>query len=121
SQKAANIAGEPRVSVAMTVPYESWQTIEGLSIAATASEVTVAGEIAAVGRLMFQRFPQIAEMPPPPPGTLKLFRLRPTFVSVLDYRQGFGHSDLVRIGADDIAESLETMRHHWLVPAEAAG
>ena len=36
SQKAANIAGEKRVSVAMTAPYADWMESRGLSLAADA-------------------------------------------------------------------------------------
>jgi nitroimidazol reductase NimA-like FMN-containing flavoprotein (pyridoxamine 5'-phosphate oxidase superfamily) len=117
SQKAANIAREPRVSVAMTAAYADWSSIEGLSMAATASEVTAPAEIAEVGRLMIARFPQVARLEPADPSALRLYRLRPTVVSVLDYSKGFGHTDLVRVGGDEVAETLESMRHHWLVPS----
>jgi general stress protein 26 len=116
AQKAANIARDPRVSLALTAPYEDWRAIRGLSVAAVAHEVTAADEIERVVALMTARFPQLAGMEVAGVPDMKLFRLRPEIVSVLDYRKGFGHTDLVRIGADDIAESLETMRHRWLVP-----
>jgi hypothetical protein len=32
---------------------------------------------------------------------------------------GFGHTDLVKIEADDIAETLDSMRHHWLAGTPA--
>ncbi|MFO1143736.1 MAG: pyridoxamine 5'-phosphate oxidase family protein [Amaricoccus sp.] len=114
SQKAANIAREPRVSVTVTPPYSSWDTIEGLSMAATAREVTASGELAAVGELMRDRFPQLADAVPPEAGMMKVFHLRPHFVSVLDYGKGFGHTDLVRVGDNDITETLESMAHRWI-------
>ncbi len=117
SQKAANIAREPRVSVAMTAPYADWQSIEGLSMACVATEVVVPGEIAEVGRLMVARFPQVAGMEAAAPGTVRFFRLRPQVVSILDYSRGFGHTDLVTVGPDDIAETMDSLRHHWLVAA----
>jgi len=120
SQKAGNIAHEPRVSVTMTPPYDSWTGIEGLSMAATATEVTGAAEIETFRRLMLARFPAIAEMEEPDIGPVRIFRLRPKFVSVLDYGKGFGHTDLVAVGPEDISLSRESMRHHWLIPAGTA-
>jgi hypothetical protein len=114
SQKAANIARDPRVALTVTPPYAGWDAIQGLSIAAVAHEVTAPAELAEVQALMVRRFPQLASAEAPDPGTLKIFRLRPQVVSVLDYAKGFGHTDVVRVGGDDIAETLESMAHHWL-------
>lgn len=113
SQKAKNIANERRVSITMTAPYQNWLQIQGLSIAGVASEVTSAGEKATVGKLMVKRFPQLSGMQPPDAGAIKLFRVRPSLVSILDYAQGFGHTDLVAVGADDITESRGSLRHLW--------
>lgn len=113
SQKAENIEHERRVSITMTTPYKNWLEIQGLSIAGDASEVTTVGEKATVGKLMLSRFPQLSTMQPPEAGALKLFRVRPTLISVLDYTQGFGHTDLVAICADDISESRGSLRHQW--------
>ena len=122
SQKAANIAQEPRVSLAMTVPFDDWMKIAGLSMAAHATMVTDPSEQALVWRLMLERFPQIAEMDDAqmPMSEVATFKLRPTIVSVLDYAKGFGHSDLVEIGADDIARARQSMRHRWLTTTSAA-
>ncbi|MCH4559149.1 pyridoxamine 5'-phosphate oxidase family protein [Mesorhizobium jarvisii] len=120
SEKATNIARDQRVSVAMTAPYENWLEIKGLSMAATAKEVVSPSELTQVGRIMVQRFPQISAIQPSEAAPVKLFRVRPTIISVLDYSLGFGHTDLVKIEADDIAETLDSMRHHWLVGTSAA-
>ncbi len=34
-------------------------------------------------------------VPMPKPGDVRIFRLTPTVISVLDYTKGFGHTDLV--------------------------
>ncbi|WP_208866489.1 hypothetical protein [Mesorhizobium sanjuanii] len=88
-------------------------------MAATAAEVVLPSELTEIGRLMVQRFPQISAIQPSEAAPVKLFRARPTIISVLDYSLGFGHTDLVKIGADDIAETLDRMRHHWLVGTSA--
>lgn len=121
SQKAANIDAEPRVSVAITPPYKNWMDIVGLSMAATAERVTLDAERDEVQRLMVERFPQIREIPDVAGENVAIYRVRPSIVSILDYSQGFGHTDLVAIHANDIAEASETMRHHWLVPAPNRG
>ncbi|WP_208636382.1 pyridoxamine 5'-phosphate oxidase family protein [Mesorhizobium helmanticense] len=77
SQKAMNIARDPRVSVAMTAPYEDWLEIKGLSMAATATEVVLPSELTEIGRLMVQRFPQISAIQPSEAAPVKLFRVRP--------------------------------------------
>jgi general stress protein 26 len=116
SQKAANIGHEPRVSVVMTRPYESWSQIEGLSMAARAERITEPGELDQVWHMMLARFPQVTEIETPPDVAMAVFCLRPEIVSVLDYAKGFGHTEMVRVEADDIAETMDSMRHHWLVP-----
>jgi hypothetical protein len=65
---------------------------------------------------MIRRFPAATALEAPA-AQMKIFRVRPRLVSVLDYRKGFGHTDLVRVGDDDIAETLSIMSHHWpIVP-----
>ena len=77
--------------------------IQGLSLTGAASEVTSPHEQANIVRLMKERFPEAASILQPEPLSLKLFRVRPTLVSILDYTKGFGHTELVAIGADDMA------------------
>jgi nitroimidazol reductase NimA-like FMN-containing flavoprotein (pyridoxamine 5'-phosphate oxidase superfamily) len=117
SQKAVNMRRDPRVSLAMTPPYSDWNTITGLSMAAHATEIDTQEEMDRVGDLMIKRFPQIADLSAPEEmAAAILFRLTPTVISVLDYSQGFGHTDTVAVANYDIAESLESMKHKWLVP-----
>ena len=46
---------------------------------------------------MFRKFPQIAPYAPTELEEIALFRVTPEIISVLDYRKGFGHSDLVKV------------------------
>ncbi len=119
SQKAENIGRERRVSVTATLPYDDWLQIRGLSIAGVASEVTTEEEKASVAKLMLKRFPQISSMDQTDAEAVKLFRIRPTLVSILDYGKGFGHTDRIAIGADDITESRGMSRHRWAAKAWA--
>ena len=103
AQKARNIAASDRVSLTMTPPYETWDEIEGLSIGGHASAVTDAAEAGLFGELMAERFPETEKYLVVDPGEVVIFRIDPVVVSILDYRRGFVHTDLVtvqeRVGA----------------------
>ena len=117
SQKAINMRRDPRISITMTAPYETWDAITGLSIAARAEEVTSPDTMNKIGLLMLNRFPQIANMDPPAEmGDACFFQFTPFIISVLDYSKGFGHADLVTVEADDLTETLASHRHDWLIP-----
>jgi hypothetical protein len=48
-------------------------------------------------RLLMLKYPEQKSMPlpMPTPEDVRIFRLTPTVISVLDYTKGFGHTDLV--------------------------
>tara|TARA_R110000796_G_scaffold115840_5_gene228042 strand:- start:11829 stop:12341 length:513 start_codon:yes stop_codon:yes gene_type:complete len=116
SQKARNMRRDARVSLTITPPYQDWDHIQGLSMAAHAAEMTTQEESAEVIGLMLKRFPQIENMDPMEGVMPSFFRLTPSVLSVLDYSLGFGHADTFTVTDTDIAESLESMKHKWLLP-----
>jgi PPOX class probable F420-dependent enzyme len=96
SQKAANLARDNRVSLTIDDDTGQVMTIEGLSMAGRADVVTNPREAEKAVQLMMQRYPtQDVPLPMPNPAELRIFRVTPTVISVLDYSQGFGHTDLV--------------------------
>jgi nitroimidazol reductase NimA-like FMN-containing flavoprotein (pyridoxamine 5'-phosphate oxidase superfamily) len=97
SQKAKNLARDSKVSLAVNLPYGSWNEIRGLSIGGKAELVTDPRELEQVSHLMFEKFPQIAGYAPAELEEIVLFRVTPEVISVLDYRKGFGHADLVKV------------------------
>jgi general stress protein 26 len=97
SQKAKNLARDSKVSLTVNLPYTSWNDIRGLSIGGKAERVTDPYEVDQAGQLMFEKFPQIARYAPAELEDIALFRVTPKIISVLDYRKGFGHTDLVRL------------------------
>ncbi len=113
SQKYANIKRDARVSLAIAKDYPQPLQIKGLSIAAAVSEVTDAGEIDHSAEILLQRYPERKVMPRPDPYAVPTLRLTPEIVSIIDYSKGFGHSDLVRVSDNDLAEFIEARRHHW--------
>jgi nitroimidazol reductase NimA-like FMN-containing flavoprotein (pyridoxamine 5'-phosphate oxidase superfamily) len=95
SQKASNLACDNRVSLAIDDDTPQVTEITGLSMAARAAVVDepVEGENAL--RLLFQRYPEQKSMPVPlpTPAEVRIFRLTPTVISLLDYSKGFVHPD----------------------------
>ena len=96
SQKAANLARDDRVSLTIDDDAGQVMSIEGLSMAARAQVVTDPSEAELALQLMIRRYPpQEIPLPMPNAGDLRIFRVIPSVISVLDYSKGFGHTDLV--------------------------
>jgi hypothetical protein len=97
SQKARNIACNDKVSLTVTLPYSDWEEICGLSIGGRAEPVTDPKEINCVSELLLQKFPQILRYVLAGKKGVFLVRITPEVISVLDYRKGFGHTDMIRV------------------------
>jgi nitroimidazol reductase NimA-like FMN-containing flavoprotein (pyridoxamine 5'-phosphate oxidase superfamily) len=98
SQKAANLARDDRAS--LTIDHDTPQVMEitGLSMAARAQAVVDVSEGEKAMRMLAERYPQQNSLPftsLPSFAEVRLFRLTPRVISVLDYSKGFGHTDLV--------------------------
>jgi len=113
-QKFTNITRDARVSAAIGNDYPQPLQIKGLSLAGRVTEVRDPDEIARLAEIFFQRYPEYKAFPRPDPAEVPVMRLVPEIVSILDYSQGFGHTDLVRVTDADVAEYVETARHRWL-------
>jgi general stress protein 26 len=113
SQKYANIVRDARVSLAIANDVPQPLLIKGLSMAARAVVVEDQGEIDHAVSILLRRYPEYKIMPRPNPAAVPLLRITPEVVSVLDYAKGFGHSDVVRVTDRDLAEYVESRRHHW--------
>ena len=112
-QKFANLQNDPRVSATIANDYPQPLMIKGLSFAAGAAEVSDPGEIERARSLLLKRYPEYKVMPTPNPAAVPLIRVTPEIFSVIDYSKGFGHSDLVKVSKDDLADFVEARRHHW--------
>ena len=97
SQEVRNIACNDKVSLTVTPPHFNWEDIRGLSIGGRAAPVTDPQEINRVSELMLRKFPQILRYALAGKKGVFLVRITPEAISVLDYRKGFGHTDLVKI------------------------
>jgi nitroimidazol reductase NimA-like FMN-containing flavoprotein (pyridoxamine 5'-phosphate oxidase superfamily) len=113
SQKFANLSGDPRVSCTVAKDYPQPLQIKGLSFAGRALVVEDSSEIDHATKILLRRYPEYKVMPRPDPAAVPMLRITPEVVSILDYSKGFGHTDLVRVTSDDLADFIESRRHHW--------
>lgn len=127
TQKFANIQRDPRVSIAIGSDALNPMEVKGLSLAGHASEVDDRSEFDEIAALRLKRFPEYAALPAPlsrqdgllrvspepKPSHIALLRIAPDIIAVLDYAQGFGHSELVSFSERDLDVHIETLRHPW--------
>jgi nitroimidazol reductase NimA-like FMN-containing flavoprotein (pyridoxamine 5'-phosphate oxidase superfamily) len=97
SQKARNLAQDDRISLTIDHDTADLMAITGLSMAAHAHRVDDRAEAEKVLRMLPLKYPDAPPLPlkMPSPDEVRLFRVTPTVISVLDYSKGFGHTDLV--------------------------
>lgn len=97
SQKAANIGRDNRVS--LTIDHDAAQVLEitGLSMAARATPVLDPAEGEKVLRMLMAKYPPQGDLPlaMPTAADVRICRVTPNVISVLDYSKSFGHTDLV--------------------------
>jgi nitroimidazol reductase NimA-like FMN-containing flavoprotein (pyridoxamine 5'-phosphate oxidase superfamily) len=97
SQKASNLAHDDRVS--LTIDHDTPQVMEitGISMAAQAQLVSDAAEEDRALRFLMAKYPPQEGIPMsmPAPSDVRIFRVVPKVISVLDYSKGFGHTELV--------------------------
>jgi general stress protein 26 len=97
SQKAKNLAHDDRVSVTIDHDTPDLMAITGLSMAAHTQLVTDRVEAETVLRKLPLKYSEQVSLPVPMPipNDVRIFRVTPTVISVLDYSKGFGHTDFV--------------------------
>lgn len=96
SQKAKNIRKCDKVSAAIDRDVRDWNKIKGLSLGGYAQVLKGKREREHAYALLVKKFPEMGAVPPTEPG-LAFVRVRPSVMSLIDYTQGFGHTELVKI------------------------
>src|SRR6478752_4881916 len=93
SQKAKNLARDDRMSLTIDHDTADLMTITGLSMAARAHAVVDRAEAEKVLRMLPLKYADAPPLPTEMPSVddVRLFRVTPTVISVLDYSKGFGH------------------------------
>ena len=97
SQKAKNLARDDRISLTIDHDTADLMMITGLSMAAHAHAVVDRAEAEKVLRMLPLKYSDAPPLPMKMPSAdeVRLFRVTPTVISLLDYSKGFGHTDLV--------------------------
>jgi nitroimidazol reductase NimA-like FMN-containing flavoprotein (pyridoxamine 5'-phosphate oxidase superfamily) len=97
SQKAKNLARDNRLSLTIDHDTPELMKITGLSMAARAHVVVDQAEAEKVLKMLPLKYPDAPPLPMKMPSAeqVRLFRVEPMVISVLDYTKGFGHTDLV--------------------------
>lgn len=100
SQKARNIGANDKVSLTINLPYHDWREIKGLSMAARAHLLTDGDELRRAEACLRQRFPQISQWADSEIAAhIVMLKIVPQVISVLDYSQEFGHTELIEADA----------------------
>jgi hypothetical protein len=85
--------------LSLTIDHDTPQVMEitGLSMAARAQAVVDPTEAEKALRLLMLKYPHqdSIPLPMPTPADVRIFRVTPTVISLLDYSKGFAHTDLV--------------------------
>jgi len=97
SQKASNLQRDDRVSLTIDHDIPQVMEITGLSMAAHAQLVADPSEKEKALRTLMSKYPEQVSLPGPMPNPddIRIFRVTPKVISVLDYSKGFGHTDLI--------------------------
>jgi nitroimidazol reductase NimA-like FMN-containing flavoprotein (pyridoxamine 5'-phosphate oxidase superfamily) len=110
SQKFANIRADQRVSIAIGRDFDDPAQIQGLSMAALASEVTDADQRRKAYRLLLDRHPEFARFAEPDLTKAAIMRAACRIATLIDYRDGFGHADTITVGGPEIV-GMQPARH----------
>ncbi len=98
AQKTTNIDKNNKVSLTINRPYKKWDVFEGLSMGGIATFVDGPEEKEKIGGLLFKKFPNLASyIPAYDESDIAYIRVDPKVISVLDYKKGFGHNELVEV------------------------
>ena len=85
--------------MSLTIDHDTPNLMEitGLSMAGRAQPVLDRAVAGNVLRMLPLKYPEPISLPVPmpTPEDVRIFRVTPTVISVLDYSKGFGHTDLV--------------------------
>jgi PPOX class probable F420-dependent enzyme len=97
SQKVRNISRNRKISLAIDHDTDDWNAITGLSLGGTAKVVKDPKEFRRALKLLMKKYPEMAQLSAEDLKGMAIVRVTPKVISVLDYRKGFGHADLVRV------------------------
>ena len=102
SQKADNLALDPRVSMTVMIPYVGWGDIYGFSLTGRVRRLSAVDEIDAVIRLWRAKFPYMNRVLTANSDDFVFFELKTERAERMDFKKGLGHGHTPRT-AEDLA------------------
>ena len=108
SQKYQNIQRDPRSSIAIAGEFRDASQIRGLSMAVRADFVLDRRDFDHVLDMFLKRHPELKAFAHPNPAMAPLIRMVPEWISVIDYSDTFGHTELTRVSARDLHAKATT-------------
>jgi general stress protein 26 len=98
SQKAKNIRKCDKVSAAIDRYTNDWNKLRALSLGGHAQLLKGKRDREHALEVLVKKFPEMTDYTPSDPA-MAFVRIRPSVISVIDYTQGFGYTELVKVGA----------------------
>jgi len=97
SQKVRNLRHSPKVSLTISKDWAGWKQIRGLSMGASAKLLARPADIRRAHALLARKFKNMKGLSAEDLAATVFVRVQPKVVSLLDYRRGFGWTQLVRV------------------------
>ena len=97
SQKLRNLRHSPKVSLTISKDWAGWKNIRGLSMGATAKILERPADTRRAHALLARKFKDMKGLSAEDLAATVFVRVQPKVISMLDYRRGFGWTELVRV------------------------
>jgi hypothetical protein len=113
SQKFKNLQTDDRISIAIGTEALIPVLIVGVSMAARAIECRDEPYRSEMLAKLSERHPGYFDAKTLDMGASALFRALPEIISIVDFSQGLGHTDLVTVGAEEVVEMTAVRPDNW--------
>ncbi len=104
SQKVKNISRSDKVSATIDRDTSDWNKIKGISLGGHAAVLKGKRARAYASELLARKFPKQGSFSADDPA-VAFVRVQPTVICLLDYSQGFGHTELIEVPAATAPQS----------------
>jgi general stress protein 26 len=113
SQKFANITADDRVSICIASASPTPSHFEGLSMSARAIEPQDEPYRSDIVEQMRAHHPEYFDSEASDMSRSAVFRALPEVISIIDFSKGLGHSDVVKVNADQTLELTHAKEDNW--------
>lgn len=120
SQKFANIQRDSRVSIAVAKEPDDFRELKAVYAGAQASEVTDSAQREQAWKLLTERHPNLVDFKLPDWSKAAMMRASCTYVSILDYTKGLGHTDTLTVSGPGLTMMEPAREDNWgFLPSES--